>query len=169
MANFAFADYLARQGREVNLVTHRAAPSLAAHAKVKVHAVPKPLNSYLLGEPLLNRRGYALASQVAARGGRVVVNGGNCKWDDVSWVHYVHAAYAPTVNGRTHYRLKTMYSHRRALKAEREALTNASLVLCNSERTRRDVIEFLGVEELKTRTIYYGIDSRLYSDRKSVV
>lgn len=163
MANFAFADYLARKGSVVNLVTHRALRSLASRPEVKVHSVPKPLNSYLLGEPLLSRRGFALASQVAARGGRVVVNGGNCKWHDVSWVHYVHAAYSPTVNSRTHYRLKTMYSHRRALKAEQAALKNASLVLCNSERTRRDVIEFLGVEESRTRTVYYGIDSDLYA------
>src|SRR5207237_4105594 len=99
MANFAFAEYLANHGSDVYLVTHRAAPSLATHPRVTVHNVPKPLNSYLLGEPLLSRRGHTLASEITSRGGRVVVNGGNCRWGDINWVHYVHAAYSPVIEG----------------------------------------------------------------------
>ena len=49
----------------------------------------------MLGDPLLDRAGRAVARRLAGEGARVVVNGGNCRWFDVTWVHYCHAAYAP--------------------------------------------------------------------------
>src|SRR5688500_10952457 len=88
MANLALASYLAERGVELHLVAHRVDTDLSAYPNVRVHFVSKPLDSYLLGGPLLDRAGCAWASRIAARSGRVVVNGGNCSWSDINWIHY---------------------------------------------------------------------------------
>jgi len=85
-ANFALADYLARQGEQVHLVAHRVASELLAYPNVTFHRVPKVANSYLLSSPLLNWVGRSQAQQITALGGRVLVNGGNCQWGDVNWL-----------------------------------------------------------------------------------
>jgi glycosyltransferase involved in cell wall biosynthesis len=125
------------------------------------HRVPKPLNSYTLGAPLLARAGRRVAEQMRRAGGRVVVNGGNCRGNDVNWVHYVHAAYEPTHTAGTGplRRLRGAWSRRRFLADERRSLQSARIVITNSQRTRRDVIERLGVEPERVRTVYYGIDA----------
>jgi len=158
MANLALASHLALRGNEVHLVTHRAAEDLVSNPNVRFHRVRKPMNSYFLGESLLDRKGRAVASSVAAREGRTVVNGGNCIWSDVNWVHYVHAAYEPHVSGSALRALKARLSRRRALAAERVNITHARLVICNSERTRRDVTERLGAPESRVEVVYYGMD-----------
>lgn len=163
MANFALAGHLAARGHSVQLVTHRADEELASMPNVTVHRVPKPANSYLLGGPLLDYRGRARASAVAGGGGRVLVNGGNCLWGDVNWVHYVHAAYRPETRGPALYGYRSAVARRYALAAERAALPRARLVLCNSERTRRDVVEHLGVSELRARVVYYGSDAERFA------
>ena len=157
-ANYALASYLARRGDEVHAVAHAAADDLVASPNVIFHRVPKPMGSYLLGEQLLDRAGRHWAARLATAGARALVNGGNCAWGDVNWVHYVHAAYTPQVGTGTLRRLKGRWSHRVFLKEERTALAGARLVLANSERTRRDLIRYLGVPDQKIRTIYYGID-----------
>ena len=123
------------------------------------HRVAKPLGSYLLAEPLLDRTGRRLAAQTAAAGGRVaVVNGGNCDWGDVNWVHYVHAAWPPHGETRLLRRLKRAYAHRTALAAERTIIRRARLVVANSEQTRAILIERLGILPERVKTIYYGTD-----------
>ena len=52
-ANYALADYVSRQGGAVELVSHRAAPELTERPNVTLRQVPKPLGSYVLGDPLL--------------------------------------------------------------------------------------------------------------------
>src|SRR5688572_12963942 len=94
-ANHALAQFLAERGGEVHLVAHRVADDLLRRPNVSFHAVRKPAGSYLLGIPFLARAGKRWARRVAASGGRVVVNGGNCRWPDLNWVHYVHSAYRP--------------------------------------------------------------------------
>src|SRR4051812_46729055 len=95
-ANHALASYLARrEGNEVHLVTHRAWPDLTAFPNVRLHRVARPFGKHMLGLPLLARAGMRRARRLAGLGGRVVVNGGNCAWGDVNWVHYVHAAWRP--------------------------------------------------------------------------
>ena len=59
------------------------------------HRVPRPFGRHLLGAPLLARAGRRVARRFAPAGYRVLVNGGNCRWPDANWVHYVHAATAP--------------------------------------------------------------------------
>ena len=56
-ANYALASYLADRGDVVELVAHRVASDLLARPNVVFHRVPKPLRSYLMGGPLLDRAG----------------------------------------------------------------------------------------------------------------
>ena len=79
-ANFALADYLARQGNQVHLVAYRVATDLLNYPNVVFHRVPKFLNSYLLSSPLLDRAGRSLARTLGVKATRSFVNGGNCQW-----------------------------------------------------------------------------------------
>jgi len=161
-ANFALAGYLADRGDEVHLVTHRAAAELRERPNVYEHAAPKPLDSYFLGAPWLDYLGRYHARRIAARGGRVVVNGGNCIWGDVNWVHYVHASHVPQSRAHAAHALKTYLHHRRSLDREAAALRCARVIIANSERTRRDLVEKVGVDEGRARTVYLGIDSEQF-------
>ncbi|WP_334788550.1 glycosyltransferase family 4 protein [Nostoc sp.] len=161
-ANFALADYLARQGQEVHLLAHRVANELLAYPNVKFHHVPKIASSYLLSSPLLNRMGCILAQRLTNAGGRVLVNGGNCQWEDINWVHYVHAAYRPNNPAGLLRRLKSSVSYQLFLKTERQALQLARVIIVNSDRTKRDLIERLGIAEQRLHEVYYGIDPKVF-------
>jgi glycosyltransferase involved in cell wall biosynthesis len=157
-ANHALASFLADRGDEVHLAAYRVSQDLLARANVTFHRASKPLNSYLLASPVLARLGRSMAKQIAARGGRVVVNGGNCDWSDVNWVHYVHAAWPPTTSGGLARRFKAALMHRQAVGRERVQIGRARLVIANSERTRKDLIERVGVSEDRIKTVYLGAD-----------
>jgi glycosyltransferase involved in cell wall biosynthesis len=157
-ANLALGSYLTRQGHTLHVVAHSAEGQLAAHSNVLVHRVPKLLNSYLIAGPLLARTGRRVSKKVAAAGGRVVVNGGNCGLGDINWVHYVHAAYTPSGIAHLGRRLKTALMHRAYLVAEAKCLRTARVVIANSNHTRWHLIDRLGVPEDRIRTIYYGND-----------
>jgi len=158
-ANHALASYLADAGGEVHLAALRAEQDLAGRPNVIVHRAPKLAGSYLLAEPLLDRAGRRWARSIARRGGRVVVNGGNCQWGDINWLHYVHAAYQPESERIGLRRLKAWASRRRFVSAERAALGRARLVIANSERTRQDVVNRLRIPESRVHRVYYGIDA----------
>lgn len=157
-ANYALGEYLLGRGREVHFVSHRVADGLLGRPGAVFHRVPKPLGSYLLSEPLLRRAGRAWARRLAGRGARVVVNGGNCDWGDLNWVHYVHAAWAPPPAGGALRRVKGVVARRGALTAERASLRRARVVLANSERTRADLIERLDLPADRVHVVYYGVD-----------
>ncbi|MFN7921998.1 MAG: glycosyltransferase [Bryobacteraceae bacterium] len=156
MANFALAMHLAQRGDSVHLVTHRADAELTALPNVHVSLVTKPLNSYLLGSPVLDWQGRRAAQRFA---GEVIVNGGNCVCAGVNWVHYVHSAWKPVAQGRV---LKTWCTHHAAVHQEREALRKARVVIANSDRTRHDLIERMSVEPERTHTVYCGIDAKTF-------
>lgn len=156
-ANHALASYLLRGGREVHLVAHRVAEDLRALGAV-VHEVRKPLGSYFLAEPLLDRAGRRWAARLAGRGARVVINGGNCGAEGTCWVHYVHAAWEAPPSGSAARRIKAAGHRRRALAQERRALARARLVISNSERTTRDLVGRLGVSEGRIERVYLGVD-----------
>src|SRR5688572_8437495 len=64
-ANHALASYLARRGHRVHLVAHEVDDALLRAGDVTWHRAPKPLNSTLLGEPLLQRIGTRIARELA--------------------------------------------------------------------------------------------------------
>ncbi|WP_442506636.1 glycosyltransferase family 4 protein [Novipirellula sp. SH528] len=156
-ANYALAEYLARQGIRVDLVAHRVAPELLAYPNVTFHRVPKPANSNFLGAPLLSRAGNRVGKLVAKDGGRMIVNGGNCRFYDVNWVHYLHAAYQPEMAPGLR-KIRQAFERPMALRNELEALRNARLIIANSESTKNAIIDQLGIAAEKIKVVYYGID-----------
>jgi glycosyltransferase involved in cell wall biosynthesis len=93
---------------------------------------------------------------------KVVVNGGNCPVPAANWMHYVHAAYRPELPASRLRRWKGRLTRPIDLRAERAAARVAPVVICNSERTRQDVIERLGVAPERAATIYCGCDGALF-------
>jgi glycosyltransferase involved in cell wall biosynthesis len=158
VANLALARHLARRGDEVHVVAHRVWSDLEQLPGVVVHRVWRPLGRHLLGSPLLARKGQRVWNSLRSRGARAVVNGGNCAVADANWVHYLHAAFAPTA-GSPARRAKQAFTHERDIAAERRALRGARVVICNSERTRRHVVEWHGLDDTRVHVVYYGTDA----------
>jgi glycosyltransferase involved in cell wall biosynthesis len=161
-ANFGLARHLAARGHEVHIVAHRIDDELRAHPGVHFHRAPRPLNSDFLGEPFLHSIGRRWAKRIAARGGRVVVNGGNCSWGDANWVHYVHAAYRRQADGSALRRLRLRMAHRRAVAWERRAIGAARVVIANSSATANELVRLLNVPPDKIHVIYCGIDPQRF-------
>lgn len=156
-ANLELARFLAAE-YPVHLVTHRCDLSLVTLPNVTVHRVPRPLGSHLLGQSLLARVGRRWARRLSRDGYRVVVNGGNCCWADINWVHCVHAAYTSPLSGPWWYQCKQWIAHRHARLTERRAIRQADSVICNSRRTAQDVVERLGVRPNRVYVVYLGCD-----------
>jgi glycosyltransferase involved in cell wall biosynthesis len=161
-ANYALAEYLASQGRAVTLVAYRVAPELLAHENVKFVQVPKLLNSYALSEPLIRAVGRQQAKRSAQQAARVLVNGGNCFWNDINWVHYVHAAYQPASYTGWLRSLKQRYAYQTSCQDERASLQAAKVIIANSKQTRQDLIEKLNIPQDRIQVIYLGIDPALF-------
>lgn len=160
-ANAALAGYLSARQTPVHLVAHYVEPELEQQPGVTVHLVAQPAHSFWLGEQWLERRGQAVARAVRRRWPetRVVVNGGNCLWPDINWVHYVHHAW--TVNNAQAprwFQVKDRLTRGAARRRERQAINAARLVLTNSDRTRRDVINYLQADPARVQTVYLGTD-----------
>jgi len=139
-------------------VAHHVAEELLQEPNVHLHPVPRPWRRHALGRPLLDVVGRAVGARVAARGGRVLVNGGNCRFGDVCWVHYVHAAWTPPERGSLALSWRLRAQRARALKAEREVLSRARLVLANSERTRSELVVRLGLSAQRVQVVYLGCE-----------
>lgn len=172
-ANFALADYLSRAGREVHLVAFRVGDDLLARPGVRFHPVKKILNSYLLALPLLDRAGRKIASQIAQRGGRVIVNGGNCRFGDINWVHHVHALDPIDDSGNVARRFKNALAKRMWRREERERVPLARLVITTCQRSRDDIIQTLRVPADKIHVVYLGVDPTIFhpieeSERNSI-
>ncbi len=159
-ANFALADYLAKTGREVNLLGYGAENELLLHENLKFYQVPKIANSYLLSSPWFNWSAVQLARRLSTKGCNVVVNGGNCQWGDINWVHYVHASYQSDSRLGQPYKIKGAISRGISLRTELLALKSARLIIANSELTKRDLIEKLQIPPEKIFRVYYGIDPK---------
>ena len=165
-ANHALASYLARSGRETHLVAHRVDPALAALPGIRVHRVPRPFGSHLLGFPLLE---WAASFQADLHSGALMnywrrtrevvtlANGGNFH-GRATWLHYVHAAYSPEIVGR---RLRRGVEHAarwKALRDERAVVSRVGAVIANSALTARHAVELLGADPARVHTVYYGAD-----------
>jgi glycosyltransferase involved in cell wall biosynthesis len=160
-ANAALARHLADAGVPVHLVGHEIDVLLSRHPLVESHVVPRPKGMPVAAERLLGCAGIRIAHAVTrtAPAARVVVNGGNCPWPDINWIHALHAAWpvcddgAPWWSRRRNRRLKTV-----ARRRERAAVSQARVVIANSESTRRGVIEHIGVSRDRVLTVYLGSD-----------
>jgi glycosyltransferase involved in cell wall biosynthesis len=161
-ANYALASYLARSGRPVHLVAHRAEPALAALAGVVVHRVRRPLGAHSLGFPLLDRAGARVASTLAAERPVVLGNGGNCRAASAVWLHYVHAAYIPPVVGQPLRRLVATAVRRAALRDERRATRRARVVVANSAVTAEHAAALLGACAERVGVVHYGADAERF-------
>jgi glycosyltransferase involved in cell wall biosynthesis len=157
VANHALARYLA--GRDaVHLVTHRAWDDLRG-SRLTVDCVPRPFGAHALGAPLLDRAGRRAWARLRP-GARAIVNGGNCRIDGaICWIHYVHAAFEPRLVASPARRAKHALLRRRDLAAEAAVLRNASLVVCNSARSRDDVMRAYDLEASRVHVVYYGVDA----------
>lgn len=161
-ANYALADYLARQGFSVHLVAYRVAESLLNYGNVCFHSIPKVGQSDFLSEPFFRRIAYAHAKRLAASGARVLVNGGNCQWTGTNWVHYLHAAYQPENRAGWLQSIKGTLSHHYFRHTERRSLLASQLIIANSERTRQDILRVFPLSSDRIQVIYYGIDPTLF-------
>jgi glycosyltransferase involved in cell wall biosynthesis len=158
-ANAALATFLLERGTPLHLVAHRVDPELSARPGVRIHLVPKPVGSFFLGEWMLDRSGRAVARRVVTQspGARVVVNGGNCIWPDINWVHSFHHAWPCMDAGAPiGFRVRNRITKSSARRRERLSIPPACVVLTNSEKTRRDVIGFFGIEPHKVHMVYLG-------------
>ncbi len=161
-ANLALAQYLVEQGTPVQIVCYTIDADLARHALVTVHIVSRPVNSYLLGGPLLDFTGRRIARRAVARwpDARVLVNGDNCLWPGINWVHYVHHAWdAGRLEGPLWFRAKQHLGRWMVRRRERSAAKVGRLFITNSSRTSRDLIDRLGVDARRVQTIYLGGES----------
>lgn len=162
-ANLALASFLARQGAELHVVAHRyGGENGGSRPNVAYHDAWRPLHSDLLGEPFLRWHGSRWARRLQERGAHVVVNGGNCAWPDVNWVHYVHAAYDRERESSGMRRVRWQLTHRQWLRDERRALGRARVVIANSRRTAQDLIEHLAIKPDRIHVVYYGTDAALF-------
>jgi glycosyltransferase involved in cell wall biosynthesis len=161
-ANLALAQYLVDEGTAVHIVCYSIDADLARHPLVRVHRVSRPARSYFLGRPLLDFTGRRIARRVLRRwpNARVLVNGDNCLWPGINWVHYVHDAWdeGPPV-GPPWFRAKQRLSRWLVRRRERSAARIGQLFITNSNRTSRDLIERLGVDAQRVQTIYLGAES----------
>jgi glycosyltransferase involved in cell wall biosynthesis len=157
--NYELAWYLAEQGSEVHLVSHRVARPLADHAKITWHRVPRPLGRDTLGSPFLDSAGKRIAAEVSAAGGRVVVNGGNCLWNDVNWIHYVHnTSLANLGKPSLPYRAWMGFKRGRDQRREREAVRESRLIITDSEMIKYQIVAGTALDSARVHTIYYGIE-----------
>ncbi|MGA7870703.1 MAG: glycosyltransferase family 4 protein [Candidatus Binatus sp.] len=161
-ANHALATYLANSKVETHIVAHRVDSELLEMDNLVFHRVPKPFDSYMAGEPLLDRAGRWWANRLRDRGVRVVVNGSNCQWGDVNWVHYLHAAYADGGGATMLLRQKNKLYRQLSKQKERRVIRSARTIVANSQRTKADLVENLNIDEKRIRPIYYGVDPNLF-------
>lgn len=159
-ANFALAKYLLAQGHAVHVVTHYVDRDLL-HPNLTVRTVPRPGSSYLLGEVLLDVQGrrVARAMTAASPNTQVLVNGGNCIWPAINWVHALHHRWPSLDQGApTLARFKNRLAKRRDKNRESRALRLSTLAIVNSQRTADDLVQSLNYEPERIRVAYLAAD-----------
>lgn len=158
--NYELAWYLAAQrGDEVHLVSHRVATPLSDHPNVVWHRVSRPFGRHTIGSPLLDRAGRWIAEEITRGGGTVIVNGGNCLWNDVNWVHYVHNMPVAEQGRRPFFHRRWMRWKRRCdRRRERQAVGGSRLIITDSDLTKDHLIAGVAIDPGLVHTVYYGND-----------
>lgn len=158
-ANAELAEYLRASGAEVHLVSHRVDADLARHSNVHVHLAPRIAGAHFLVQHRLDRLGRKVAGDILrqAPDARVLVNGVNCEWPDINWVHFVHREWLTSPRqAPLWFRLKHGFKGRSDSRKEVRVLRDARILIANSERTRADLIRDIGVTPARVRTVYLG-------------
>jgi glycosyltransferase involved in cell wall biosynthesis len=161
-ANAALATYLCELGWPVHLVSFRVNAELEQNSSVTVHRVERPGGSFFLGEMKLGWTGRTIAQEITAGrpDARVLVNGGNCAWPGINWVHCVHREWRVCDRSAPlWFRVKSRLEKLAARHRERKALRLSQTVLVNSERSRRDLITGFKLAPERVHTVYLGSDS----------
>lgn len=161
-ANAALADHLRARGARVHLVGHDIDGRFRGTPGFDCYDVPRPPSAAPIAESMLSRRGWSVAAQVTAAspGARVVVNGGNCPWPDVNWVHAVHAAWPVRDDGAPAWvKVKHRAVKAIARRQERTAVRAARTVIANSNATRRTIVAAGLSIAPRVHTVYLGADS----------
>jgi glycosyltransferase involved in cell wall biosynthesis len=160
-ANAALAEYLCATGHNVHLVSFRIDRELVANPKVTPHLVKRTMGSHLLNARRLDRKGRQVARAITTRDPRtrVLVNGTNCNWTDLNWVHFVHHAWTghPS-NAPIWFRAKTAVGRWKDCRDEKRILPATRLLIANSERTWRDLIERVGVGQSRVHRVYLDVN-----------
>jgi glycosyltransferase involved in cell wall biosynthesis len=160
--NAALARYLIGNGTPVDLVGHRFDHEFVDHPAVRLHRAGKIAGSFFLGQWQLDRVGRAVAARVSARwpAARVLVNGVNCAWPDLNWIHFVHQALPARAgaDGPRWLRVKNRLEAGLEARRERKLFSKARRLIVNSERTRADLIEKLGLPGARMITVYPASD-----------
>jgi glycosyltransferase involved in cell wall biosynthesis len=158
-ANAELCSYLCSAGVAVHLVGFRVDPELAAKPNVRVYLARRIAAAHSLSQRRLNRLGRRIASSIVAQvpGARVLVNGANCEWPDINWVHYVHREWQMSPSGAPRwFRLKAAIAGPANMRKELRVLRAARVVIANSERTRTDLIRDVAIDPKRVRTVYLG-------------
>jgi len=161
-ANAQLASYLLRNDASVHLVAHDVDPMFLDHPRATVHLVRRPAGSLALGEFGLDRCGRKVARSLLRThpAARVIVNGGNCQWPDVNWVHYVHRAWtAVDSDAPLWFKAKHRAFSARWRRLETSAVRSARIVVANSDLTRGHLLMHVGVPPDRVRTVYLGTDA----------
>jgi glycosyltransferase involved in cell wall biosynthesis len=156
-ANLALAEYLRSGGHEVFLVGHDFDKERTAEFARR--EVPRVLGSTALGERGLWRVGSRQAERLLRLHprARVVVNGGNCCFGDVNWVHYVHNGYPSTeADAAPWIRWKDQLLRRMYRRKEARALRSAKLIIANSQTAAQQVISRVGIPASRVKVVYLG-------------
>jgi glycosyltransferase involved in cell wall biosynthesis len=159
--NWAVANYLADRGQSVHLVGHSVSPGLEKKAAA-IKLVPKPAGSFTLGGLLLAREGRRVAESLQREwsGVRVVVNGGNCNWPDINWVHCVHHAWKRSNQpSPAFHKWCKKFSKWFFCRRELAILQKARVLIANSQRTRRDLVDLLNIDDDRIHVVYPGADA----------
>jgi glycosyltransferase involved in cell wall biosynthesis len=158
-ANAELAEYLCTTGATVHLVSHRVEAELAEHPNVRIHRVTRVAGAHFLAQHRLDRLGRTVAADVLARApdARVLVNGVNCAWHDINWIHFVHREWlASPEEAPLWFRAKHGFKGWSNSRKELRVLRSARILIANSERTRTDLIRDVGVAAERVRTVYLG-------------
>jgi glycosyltransferase involved in cell wall biosynthesis len=161
-ANLALAEFLVQQGTPVHLVSHGVDADFAQNPLVHVHLVPRPAGSFFLGQPLMDLIGRRVARRVTRQWphAQVVVNGENCLWPGINWVHCVHHAWHTNHRGAPPwFRVKEGLQRWKVLRRERKMARGARVFIANSNRTKRDLMEHLGVDPSRIHVVYLGAET----------
>ena len=162
-ANLALAEHLVSVDIPVHLVSYSIDEKLASHPLVICETVARPGGIYAIGDQLLNLKGRAVAKRVLSShpGAKVVVNGGNCIWPAVNWIHYVHEAWRVIdTGGPWWFRSKQAAVGWIAREMERRAIEQAHLILTNSLLTRQHILKFFRVDPTRVINIYLGAEDQ---------